>query len=211
VYKVPQYHVYRAEQVFFPGSVLKPGCPVTEPFEIRFYKRGEDTSFFQNIKRKGTIMKLRFNMVAILVAMAVAFMVPGMASAGPKADKYLGDGEMCLETYQIKETRILDDQTILFIMRSGELYLNRLPARCVGLRIADGFGYSTRIAKLCKQDRITAASHGSMPGNTCMLGEFLSFDKQGMKTTEVIKLLKDGLLEELVAEGVFQEAFPEEK
>jgi hypothetical protein len=148
-------------------------------------------------------------MISILVLMAVAFMVPGLASAESKAEKYLGETEMCLETYQIKETRIIDNQTILFIMRSGGLYLNRLPVRCVGLRIADGFAYSTRIAKLCKQDRITVTSHGSMPGNTCMLGEFHQFNKQGMKTSEVIKLLEDGLLEELVAEGVFQEIFTE--
>jgi hypothetical protein len=156
-------------------------------------------------------MKHRFNVVSILVLLALAMMVPGLASAESKAEMYLGEAEMCLETYQIKETRIIDDQTILFIMRSGGLYLNRLPVRCVGLRIADGFGYSTRIAKLCKQDRITVTSPGSAPGNTCMLGDFLPFNKHEMKNAEVIKLLRDGLLEELVAEGAFQEIGAEKK
>jgi hypothetical protein len=154
-------------------------------------------------------MKHRFSVVSILVLLALVVMVPGLASAESKAEMYLGEAEMCLETYQIKETRIIDDQTILFIMRSGGLYLNRLPVRCVGLRIADGFGYSTRIAKLCKQDRITVTTPGSMPGSTCMLGEFHPFDKHEMKTTEVIKLIEGGLLEELVAEGVFKEVFTE--
>jgi len=150
-------------------------------------------------------MKNLFGIVSILVLLAAVLAVPGPAAAESKAEIYLGKTEMCLESYQIKETRIIDDQTILFIMRSGGLYLNRLPVRCVGLRIAGGFGYSTSIAKLCKQDAITVTGPGSTAGTTCMLGEFHAFNKQEMKVSEVIKLLEDGLLDELVAEGAFQE------
>ena len=95
-------------------------------------------------------------------------------------------------------------------MRSGELYLNRLPVKYAGLRIAGGFGYGTSIARLCKQDRTATVGAGSAPGNTCFLGEFHRF-KPEMKVSEAVKLLEGGLLDELVAEGAFQEAFPEKK
>jgi len=155
-------------------------------------------------------MRMPSKIIAILVLVLAVFVISGPASAQSKTETYLGDAEMCLETVRIKETRIIDDQTVLFIMRSGELYLNRLPVKCVGLRIAGGFGYGTSISKLCKQDPITTVGPGSAPGSTCFLGEFHRF-KSEMKVSEAVKLLEGGLLDELVAEGAFQEAFPEKK
>lgn len=150
-------------------------------------------------------MRLKYFIIAFLLT--TVFVIPRLVSAESKTETYLGDAEMCLETVRIKETRIIDDQTVLFIMRSGELYLNRLPIKCIGLRIAGGFGYETSIAKLCKQDIVTTVGPGSAPGNTCVLGEFHRL-KVEMKASDAVKLLEDGLLEELVAEGAFQEAFP---
>jgi len=127
-----------------------------------------------------------------------------------KADKYLGKKESCVEVSRIKETRVLDDQTILFEMRGGAFYLNRLPVKCVGLKISGGFSYSTSFQKLCKQDSIKVIEAGSAPGIGCPLGEFVQFKEKGT-LDKIAKLLDDGLLKELVAEGVFKEAFPEKK
>jgi hypothetical protein len=132
------------------------------------------------------------------------------AGAESKADKYLGEKKMCLETARIKETRILDDQTILFEERGGTFYINRLPVRSPGLKIAGGFSYSTSIAKLCGQDSVKVISPGSAPTSTALLGEFVQFKETGT-VDKVEKLLTDGLLKELVAEGAFRDAFPEKK
>lgn len=132
------------------------------------------------------------------------------ALAASKAEQYLGEPESCLDVQRIKETRIIDDQTIFFIMRGGQRYLNRLPVRCSGLVIANGFGYGTSISKLCMQDSITTISPGSAPGNTCMLGKFIPFNTD-MKDGDEFKLLKNSLLEELVAEGAFEEIFSADK
>ena len=129
--------------------------------------------------------------------------------AASKAQEYLGKPEMCIDVYRIKETRIIDDQTILFIMYGGKRYLNRLPVECNGLKIGDGFGYETSISKLCMQDSIKALNHGAALGNICMLGNFIPF-KADMSDGDAVKLLKDGLLEELASESAFEEAFPAE-
>ena len=132
------------------------------------------------------------------------------AFAESKAERYLGSPEMCLDTQRIKETVILDDQTILFKMLGGGVYINRLPVKCSGLKIADGFSYSTSIAKICKQDIISVLSPGSVSGGKCGLGDFLPFLYEG-ESKDAIKLLKEGLLDDLVTEGAFKEAFPSNK
>ena len=155
-------------------------------------------------------MKKLFVYFAVPALLLGSIFISHGALAASKAEQYLGEPETCLDVYRIKETRILDNQTILFIMRGGGRYLNRLPVKCSGLVIADGFGYGTSISKLCMQDSITTLSPGSAPGNICMLGKFIPF-KADMTDSDVVKLLKDSLLEELVAEGAFEETFPAEK
>jgi hypothetical protein len=148
-----------------------------------------------------------------VILAAIFFCLPLISTnalAQTSTEKYLGDKEMCLETSRIKETRILDDQTILFEERGGAFYLNRLPVRSPGLKIAGGFSYSTSIAKLCRQDSIKVLSPGSAPASTALLGEFVKLKETGT-IDKVEKLLTDGLLKELVAEGAFKEAFPEKK
>lgn len=152
-------------------------------------------------------MKRRFFIVITMIFFCVPlFRISAMAET--KAEKYLGEKKMCLETVRIKETRILDNQTILFEMRGGKFYLNRLPVASPGLKIAGGFSYSTSIAKLCKQDSIKLIARGSEPTSTAMLGEFVEFKQEG-KVDQIEKLLTDGLLDELVGEGAFKEAFPQ--
>jgi hypothetical protein len=151
-------------------------------------------------------MKKRLSIVLIPALILCIFSTPTGALAGPKADQYLGEPEMCIDVHRIKETRIIDNQTILFIMRGGTRYLNRLPVPCTGLVIGDGFAYSTSISKLCMQDSIDVLNTGSALGNTCPLGKFLPF-KADMRDSKAVKLLKEGLLDELVSEGTFEETF----
>jgi hypothetical protein len=132
------------------------------------------------------------------------------AAAEKKAVIYLGEKVNCVEVSRIKETRVLDNQTILFEIRGGAFYLNRLPVTCSGLKISGGFSYSTFVDKLCKQDSIKIVEPGSAAGSTCPLGEFIQFNQKGT-LSEVEKLLDNGLLKELVAEGVFKDAFPQKK
>jgi hypothetical protein len=127
-----------------------------------------------------------------------------------QADKYLGEREMCLDVVRIKETRILDDRTILFETLGGAIYISRLPAPCNGLRIAGGFSYATAISKLCKQEIIKVVEPGSALGSSCGMGEFIRVKDVSM-LSDAVKLLKNGVLEALIEEGVFETAFPPER
>ena len=151
-------------------------------------------------------MKNIFIIIATLACLTGALQIDS-ALAESKAATYLGAPEMCVDTSRIKETRILDDQTILIIMLGGKVYINRLPNQCTGLKIEDGFSYSTSINKLCKQDIISVLSPYSVSNGKCGLGDFVPFQYKGT-LKDAIKLLKDGLLDELVSEGAFKEAFP---
>lgn len=64
---------------------------------------------------------------------ALLIVAPLAAAAAP----------ICLPTYQIDHTTVVDDQTILFAMRDRTVYRNRLPAKCPGLYLDNrGFTYS---------------------------------------------------------------------
>ena len=88
--------------------------------------------------------------------------------------------------------------------------MSRLPAPCVGLRNAGGFSHSTSISKLCKQDIIEIVGPGPFRGSKCGLGEFILI-KGVRRLRDAVELLRNGILEALVEEGVFETAFPTEK
>jgi hypothetical protein len=74
---------------------------------------------------------------------------------------------------QLDRTDIIDDRNILFYMRGNEIYLNQLPHRCSGLRMADGFSYRRTISRLCNVDLIRPLPRGGIGGGvSCGLGTF---------------------------------------
>ena len=148
--------------------------------------------------------------ITVLTLFLVSILFYSNVFAESQAEKYLGEREMCLEVVRIKETRILDDRTILFETLGGAVYISRLPADCPGLRIGGGFSYETANSKLCKQEIIQVVQPGSAMGSTCGMGEFVRI-KDVTNLRDAVKLLKNGVLEALVEEGVFEAAFPPEK
>jgi hypothetical protein len=154
-------------------------------------------------------MRNVFIIIATIAFIIGAFYIHS-AMAESKAETYLGAPKTYLSTSEINETVILDDQTILFKMLNGKLYINRLPFECPNLITADGFAYTTSIAKIYKQDIITALWPDFTSGSKCGLGYFWPFKYQG-KTNGAVTLLKNGLLDKLVAEGAFKKVSPDNK
>ncbi len=84
-------------------------------------------------------------------------------------------GERCVNMRTVSRTEIIDDQTILFYMRGGEIYRNYLPHRCSGLAREERFSYSTTVSRLCDIDTITVLYNhgvGLTSGPSCGLGKF---------------------------------------
>ena len=63
---------------------------------------------------------------------------------------------------------------------------------------------------LCKQDIIGVVDVGTGPVSKCGMGEFVRI-KDMRRLSDAVKLLKNGVLEGLVEEGVFETAFPPDK
>ena len=93
----------------------------------------------------------------------------------------------CISLPRIDRTEILDNQNILFFMKGGKIYQNRLPHKCPGLARRDTFMYRTSLSQLCNVDIITVLDDigfGFSPGASCGLGQFYP------RTTDQVEALK---------------------
>src|SRR5689334_6752671 len=107
-------------------------------------------------------MKINQIVKAAAAASVASIVLAGSALAASSPEEKLaqyqptGKKESCLETYQIKETDVIDNQNIVFRTVGNKYYINHLTNRCSGLKIQDGFSYTLRgLTKLCNVDVIT--------------------------------------------------------
>ncbi len=94
--------------------------------------------------------------LAAILAMALASTTP--ADAAP----------ICLKTYLINSTKVVDSKTIDFRMTNGTVYRNALRSPCSGLNF-NGFVYETHTGEICDnlQTIRVLRTH-----QVCMLGAF---------------------------------------
>jgi hypothetical protein len=123
-----------------------------------------------------------------------------------KAEKYLGDPVDGLSLHHMDNIKIINSQTVLFIMRNDDLYLTRLSEPCLGLLYTNTFKFDSLAGNLTKFDRIHAILNDRVMDTSGMLGEFYPYHYEG-SIADAIKFLKKSLLEELVAEGPFGNNF----
>ncbi len=122
-----------------------------------------------------------------LVLIATALSVGGVSYAAAKAsddDKYeikeIGEPKTCIMRTQIRQTDVIDDQTIDFIMRNGDIYRNKLPNKCPGLGFEEAFSYRTTVNQLCNVDiiRVLDQTGGRIETRAaCGLGKFQQIEK----------------------------------
>ncbi|MEX1147205.1 MAG: DUF6491 family protein [Sphingomonadales bacterium] len=99
-------------------------------------------------------------------------------------EAYERTGKMvnCVDTNRVRNTRVLDNQHIIFEMRGGRDYLNTLPYRCSQLGFNESFSYTLRgFNKLCNVDFITVitgSGPGPVRGASCGLGQFELIEKK---------------------------------
>jgi hypothetical protein len=121
-----------------------------------------------------------------ITAVGAAVLVAGCAGSGgtaggdtpARAQKTMipaGDAVTCVTLTQIRNTNVVDDQTIDFVMNDGTVLRNTLPNRCPGLGFQRAFSYSTSLSRLCNVDIITVVNTGGGPvrGASCGLGQFV--------------------------------------
>lgn len=83
--------------------------------------------------------------------------------------------ERCISTSRLRNTRTVDNETILFYMRDDKIYQNVLPKECRNLKHSGQLTYGGTV-QLCSTDLITGLDRfgGSLRRSPeCRLGEFL--------------------------------------
>ena len=125
----------------------------------------------------GSVGRNFLSLAVLSLLLATAATAADTAAASVAAAKT----ERCLTIRSIRQTKVVDDQTIIFYTTGNRNYKNRLPHSCSGLAIADSFSYRTSQSQLCSVDIITVLNRmGSnfAPGPSCGLGEFEEIDPQ---------------------------------
>jgi len=94
-----------------------------------------------------------------------------------KADNFDRTPKDCITITNIKETKVIDDSTILFYMRGSSkvTYRIALSQACPNLAREDRFSYKTTMNRLCNSDLITVLEQfgvGLREGFSCRLGLF---------------------------------------
>lgn len=115
--------------------------------------------------------------IAGLLASLLA--LPAFAQDGEEtaaaADDFNREPVDCVTASRIERTQVIDERTILFYMRGGEIYRNQLSVNCRPLLREKSFSYDLRTNRLCDIDVITVIEHmGSTlrEGVSCGLGKF---------------------------------------
>ena len=118
---------------------------------------------------EGEFVMMRLLLPIVLASLAVS------APAGPAmADQAQSEGTRnCVPTRRLKNTAVIDDKNILFVMIGDKIYHNELPRQCSGLAQSGSFTYGTMVGNVCRQDTIQVLRPNSdLPGRTCSLGVF---------------------------------------
>jgi hypothetical protein len=126
-------------------------------------------------------MRLVIPVILGLLSSAAAAQDGAEEAAGRVAAEAETGPERCVRTRSIRRTRVIDDQTIAFFMRNGDVYINSLPSRCPQLDREQRFSYTVRSGQLCSTDVITVLLQfaGRLePGFTCRLSEFVPSDAE---------------------------------
>ncbi|HSG63869.1 MAG TPA: hypothetical protein VLD39_02670 [Gammaproteobacteria bacterium] len=106
------------------------------------------------------------------VAEAAAETADAAASAADEIDREPVD---CIVASRIRQTKIIDNRTIVFYMTGGRAYVNELAINCPRLAREKRFSYDLRTSQLCSTDYITVLEYwGSTlrEGPSCGLGQF---------------------------------------
>lgn len=87
----------------------------------------------------------------------------------------------CVSLSRIARTEVINDRTIAFHLRGGEIYLNHLRRECSGLEREGRFSYRSVNSRLCRSDFISVlelSGFGPTRGASCSLDTFMPSDEE---------------------------------
>ncbi|WP_262690730.1 hypothetical protein [Kordiimonas aestuarii] len=91
--------------------------------------------------------------------------------------KLTGKTKSCVPLRFLRDSTIIDDQTIFFKSVGKRAYINRMSHKCPRLASEERFMYSTSISSLCRMEIITVLDGFGRQWGSCGLGEFEEMEK----------------------------------
>ena len=120
-------------------------------------------------------MRLGLVGMALIAAATLASCAgTGKSVVVPPAAVAIGPEQACVQTQSIRETRVIDDSTIDFVLNGGKVLRNHLPNSCPQLGFERAFSSKLSTNQLCSVEIITVIYQGGGPrqGASCGLGKF---------------------------------------
>jgi|GEM_PF-2227519 len=99
----------------------------------------------------------------------------GVASIEELGYRATGAETACVLPRNIRSTKVLDDDHILFTMLQNKLYINTLRGSCPTLESEGRFSYTLHGSNLCGGEMIHVLSMIGT-GPTCSLGDFIAVE-----------------------------------
>jgi hypothetical protein len=105
----------------------------------------------------------RTGIAALALVCAAGCTSPGESTAR------VSQQDSCINPTRIQQQKILSDQEIQFTLTGGEVWLNRLPRACPGLKSQGGFNWEVRGTTVCSNEQTIYVLEDRTP---CQLGVF---------------------------------------
>jgi len=119
-------------------------------------------------------MRASRGMMVLLGAAVLALAGCSDDTAATDAGGSAGGGNgVCLQASQIDHTDILDDSAIVFYMKTGKPYVNKLRIPCSSLKLEGGFAFESDSSDICSASQTIRVLRS---GNFCELGQFTPYD-----------------------------------
>ena len=120
-----------------------------------------------------------------VLAFTVNFTVGAKETADTeKLDKALekftrtGETKNCINPRRIRDTKIVDENYIIFRVAGKTSYLNSLPRRCRTLDFYQAIIYRVRGSSLCSNDIFQVFDRSGITGGSCSFGKFEKLAKK---------------------------------
>lgn len=127
------------------------------------------------IRLKPQMIILKHTAMGFALAACLALLQTADAAAQENAPS-AGEVDQCIPLNRIKQTKAIDNQTIVVELRGqGGWRKMETASRCPGLKFEDSFGYATSLTQLCKGDIIIVL--GGV-GSKCGLSQITVIDEQ---------------------------------
>lgn len=84
----------------------------------------------------------------------------------------------CVAFSQIRDTQVLDDQTILFRSSGRRVYVNKMNRKCPRLMYEERFAYRSPTGQLCRGEIISVLDSFGQTWASCSLGDFQEYTRK---------------------------------